>query len=149
MKFSIRFLVPIIMAQCVRSFHIQASRTRSIFTLNSVGTVSRSRYAWRLLSTVSADNNGEKKRVVFLGTPEVAASSLRRLYEDSMKQDSAYEIVGVVTQPPKRRKRNGKPEPSPVGKVAEEIGLPVLCPEKVRSFPTTYYVWRVFSFASV
>ena len=37
-------------------------------------------------------------------------------------------MTSVVTQPPKRRKK--KVEPTPVGKVAEELGLPILCPEK-------------------
>ena len=36
-----------------------------------------------------------------------------------------------MTQPPKRRKRRGKEIPSPVGLMAEELNIPVLCPEKV------------------
>lgn len=67
------------------------------------------------------------KRVVFLGTPEVAASTLETLHKASL-EDGLFEIVSVVTQPPKRRRR--KIEATPVGKVAEELGLPVLCPEK-------------------
>lgn len=70
--------------------------------------------------------------MVFLGTPDVAATSLRAIHEDSQKNDSAYEVVGVVTQPPKRRKRKGKVVPSPVGLVADELGIPVLCPEKAK-----------------
>lgn len=82
------------------------------------------------------DDRDKKKRVVFLGTPEVASSTLRKLHEASCKSDSnggdnvPYEIVCVITQPPKRRRRKGKEEPSPVGLVAEELGLPVLTPEK-------------------
>jgi hypothetical protein len=139
MKFSIKVCFPIIMAQCVRSFHFQVGR--SLHSLQSTQTAVRYSGTWRLFSSVSDDSG--KKRVVFLGTPEVAASSLRRLYEESIREGSAYDIVGVITQPPKRRKRNGKLEPSPVGKVAEEIGLPVLCPEKVRLL---VYSLRVFSF---
>ncbi|VEU37589.1 unnamed protein product [Pseudo-nitzschia multistriata] len=84
----------------------------------------------RLFSTRGVDGDGEKKRVVFLGTPEVAATTLRKLHEDSVGK---YEIVCVITQPPKRRRRKGKAEPSPVGAVAEELGLPVLCPEKANN----------------
>lgn len=83
-------------------------------------------------SAVDEAGEGEKKRVVFLGTPDVAATSLRSIAEDSKRDGSPYEIVGVVTQPPKRRKRRGKEVPSPVGLVAEELGIPVLCPEKAR-----------------
>jgi len=81
-----------------------------------------------------------KKRVVFLGTPDVAASSLKRLYEETQKEDTPYEIVSVITQPPRRRKRQGKLEPSPVGKVAEDLGIPVLHPEKVSLLISTCVV---------
>ena len=98
----------------------------------------------RLYSGASADDatttdndndndNDRKARVVFLGTPEVAATSLQTLY-DATQSDPAcpFEVVGVVTQPPKRRKRRGKEIPSPVGLVAEELDIPVLCPEKAK-----------------
>jgi methionyl-tRNA formyltransferase len=88
-----------------------------------------------LFSSASDDSAPEisgKKRIVFLGTPDVAATSLQAIYEASLLPGSLYEVVGVVTQPPKRRKRKGKPEPSPVGKLSEELGLTVLCPEKAK-----------------
>jgi hypothetical protein len=111
------------MAHYVLSF--QARVGKHLFS-NSVRTPSSfcARAGIRLFSV-------DKKRVVFLGTPEVAASSLKRLYEESQKDDSPYQIVSVITQPPRRRKRQGKLEPSPVGKVAEDLGIPVLHPEKV------------------
>lgn len=80
----------------------------------------------RLYST----SDGGKKRIVFLGTPDVAASSLQAIYDASTLPDADFEVSTVVTQPPKRRKRKGKLEPSPVGKVAEDLGIAVLCPEK-------------------
>lgn len=85
-------------------------------------------------ATSNNDNDDDKKaRVVFLGTPEVAATSLQTLY-DATQSDPAcpFEVVGVVTQPPKRRKRRGKEIPSPVGLVAEELDIPVLCPERAK-----------------
>ena len=104
---------------------------------NTVSTI----HCWRLFSTESDESSGSdteanpsesKKRVVFLGTPDVAAETLKTLYEDSQREDSTYELVGVVTQPPKRRKRKGKVVPSPVGVVAEELDIPVLSPEKAK-----------------
>jgi len=83
-------------------------------------------------SSSDDESNNEKTRILFLGTPDVAATSLKTLYEASQRPDSPYELVGVVTQPPKRRKRRGKEIASPVGLVAEELGLEVLCPEKAR-----------------
>mmetsp|Transcript_1637 Transcript_1637/g.3255 ORF Transcript_1637/g.3255 Transcript_1637/m.3255 type:complete len:427 (-) Transcript_1637:1804-3084(-) len=86
----------------------------------------------QLYSTTTSEGE-EKTRILFLGTPDVAASSLRSLHEVTQTSpECPYEIVGVVTQPPKRRKRRGKEIPSPVGFVAEELGIDVLCPEKAR-----------------
>jgi len=64
----------------------------------------------------------------------VAATSLQRLLSESQNnhQSCPYEIVGVVTQPPKRRQRRGKEVASPVGIVAQECNIPVLCPEKAK-----------------
>ena len=70
----------------------------------------------------------EKSRIIFLGTPDVAASSLRRIVEKSKEEESNFEVVGVVTQPPKRRRRKKGLEPSPVGKIAEELDIHTLSP---------------------
>lgn len=70
--------------------------------------------------------------MLFLGTPDVAATTLRTLHEATLEPDCDYRLVGVVTQPAKRRKRKGKVEPSPVGFVAEELGLTMLCPESAK-----------------
>ena len=92
---------------------------------------SRTKYSFRLYST--SDGN-DKKRVVFLGTPDVAATTLRSIYDDSLKENSAYEVVAVVTQPPKKRgRKKDKLEPSPVAVMAEELGIPAMWPEKVRA----------------
>lgn len=130
------------MAQYVRSFRsvVVGSSSRDKFSIQqqlAVG-LSSTQYnkrslsfsSCRLYATSTDDTNG-KKRIVFLGTPEVAADSLKTLHEESQKHGCPYKIVGVVTQPPKRRKRKGKLEPSPVGLVAEELEIPVLCPESV------------------
>ena len=140
----------IMVPSCVRSFHrfVGSTRNTLAFGIGSIPTRSaresviysafQQRFhtqtlCWRLQSTIaSEETEGSKKRVVFLGTPEVAATSLQTLYDESLKDDCLFEIVSVITQPPKRRRRKGKLEPSPVGKVAEDLGLPVLSPEKVR-----------------
>jgi hypothetical protein len=130
MKFTTIVCFPIMMAQCVRSFRVQVGRTK--ISIQQFPGVSHShRSLCRLYAT-----DEDRKRVVFLGTPEVAADSLRRLYEESKKDGCPFEIVSVITQPPKRRKRKGKLEPSSVGLVAEEIGIPVLCPESVSRYTT-------------
>ena len=61
-------------------------------------------------------------RVVFMGTPDIAATCLRRLLAEK------FEIVGVYTKPDKPKNRGMKLEMSDVKKVAVEAGLPVFQP---------------------
>ncbi|KAL3793470.1 hypothetical protein ACHAW5_001645 [Stephanodiscus triporus] len=94
-------------------------------------------YSFRAASSPDSDGDDEddddgRARVLFLGTPDVAATSLESIHEASRLPGCPYRLVGVVTQPPKRRKRGGKETPSPVGIVAERLGLRVLCPERAR-----------------
>lgn len=70
-----------------------------------------------------------KIRILFLGTPEFAAESLRRLVEDN----DHYEIVGVVTQPDRPAGRKMQLKPSPVKELALGHGLKVYSPETVNT----------------
>ena len=66
-------------------------------------------------------------RIIFMGTPDLAAASLRVLL-----RESAFQIIAVVTQPDRPKGRDLKLQPSPVKQLALEAGLPVLQPEKAR-----------------
>lgn len=71
----------------------------------------------------------EKKdlRIIFMGTPEFAVETLRRLVEDG------YNVVAVVTQPDKPVGRHQDTLQAPaVKQYAIEKGLPVLQPEKMK-----------------
>lgn len=71
----------------------------------------------------------EKKdlRIVYMGTPEFAVESLRRLVE------GGYNVVGVITMPDKPVGRHGSVlQPSPVKQYAMEKGLTVLQPERLK-----------------
>lgn len=59
------------------------------------------------------------KRLVFLGTPEVAVIPLRALV------DAGHDVTLVITQPDRRRGRGGATSPSPVAAAAAELGIPV------------------------
>lgn len=61
-------------------------------------------------------------RVVFMGTPDIAATCLRRLIGEK------FDLVGVYTKPDKPKNRGMKLEMSEVKKVALEAGLPVFQP---------------------
>jgi methionyl-tRNA formyltransferase len=65
-------------------------------------------------------------RIVFMGTPAVAAISLERLL------NSEHTVAGVVTQPDRPAGRGQKSIAAPVRKTAEQHGVPVSAPEKVR-----------------
>ncbi|HEY8392326.1 MAG TPA: methionyl-tRNA formyltransferase [Capillibacterium sp.] len=64
-------------------------------------------------------------RLVFMGTPDFAAVSLRRLLE------AGHRVLGVVTQPDRPRGRGMKLSPSPVKAVAVAEGFPVFQPERL------------------
>ena len=65
-------------------------------------------------------------KIVFMGTPDLAASALKSLME------AGHEIVLVVTQPDKPKGRSGQLQISPVKAVALEAGIPVFQPAKIR-----------------
>ena len=65
-------------------------------------------------------------RILFMGTPEFAVASLRRLVEDG------HEICGVFTQPDKPKNRGHKLTFSPVKEYALTQNLPVYQPLKMR-----------------
>ncbi|MBU5635672.1 methionyl-tRNA formyltransferase [Geomonas sp. Red69] len=65
-------------------------------------------------------------RIVFMGTPEFACPTLRTLIE------RGENVVAVVTQPDRPKGRGQQTLPPPVKVVAQEHGIPVLQPVKVR-----------------
>jgi hypothetical protein len=115
MVYSQRVLV-IVFVMAIQLFYV---RSFSILTRPSLRRSPQCIYS-RLFSV---------KRVVFLGTPEVAASTLKTLHSNG---SDLFDIVAVVTQPPKRRKRKGAIEHSPVGKMAQELNIPLLVPESAK-----------------
>lgn len=66
-------------------------------------------------------------KVVFLGTPEFAKTSLEAIHQ------SHHEVVGVVTVADKASGRGQKISQSPVKIFAAENNLPVFQPEKLRN----------------
>ena len=62
---------------------------------------------------------GEIRRIAFLGSPSAAVPYLLALHK------AGYEIPLVVTRPDRRRGRGAAAEPTPVGRAAAQLGLPV------------------------
>ncbi len=71
-------------------------------------------------------------KVIFFGTPQFAVPSLERLLNSP-----EFEVVGVVTQPDKRRGRGNQLTPSPVKTVALAHQLTVWQPKRVKKSTET------------
>ena len=69
-------------------------------------------------------------RVVFMGTPDIAATCLKKILADG------FEVVGVYTQPDRPKGRGMKMVASPVKEVALAHNLPVFQPENFREEET-------------
>jgi methionyl-tRNA formyltransferase len=67
-------------------------------------------------------------RIVFAGTADFAVPSLRAC-------NARHEVLAAVTQPARPGSR-GRPAPRPVAGAAEQLGIPLLQPERIRSGPS-------------
>ena len=81
---------------------------------------------------IRSEAAGRLKKVVFLGTPPVAARSLELLLEGAAAGRGDYEIAAVVSQPPTRSGRKMKLTPSPVQQLAEAEGLHLFTPPNAK-----------------
>lgn len=66
-----------------------------------------------------------RKKIIFLGTPEISAKVLEYIYQ---KANHILQIVAVVSQPDARTQRSHELIPSPVSQTAQAIGIPILTP---------------------
>lgn len=66
-------------------------------------------------------------KVVFMGTPDFAAETLKALIR------AGHEVTAAVTQPDKPRGRSGEPMPSPVKVLAAQHGIHVLQPRRIKT----------------
>ena len=64
-------------------------------------------------------------KIVFMGTPNIAVSMLKRILADG------YEVIGVVTQPDKKVGRKQIVQMPPVKEIALQEGIPVFQPYKI------------------
>ena len=69
-------------------------------------------------------------RVVFMGTPDIAATCLKKILADG------FEVVGVYTQPDRPKGRGMKLVASPVKELALANNIPVFQPENFRQDET-------------
>ncbi len=66
-------------------------------------------------------------RIVFMGTPDIAATCLNKILEDG------FQVVGVYTQPDRPKGRGMKLVASPVKELALQRDIPVFQPESFKT----------------
>jgi methionyl-tRNA formyltransferase len=71
-------------------------------------------------------------RIVFFGTPQFAIPTLETLLNNPQ-----FEVVGVVTQPDKKRGRGSQLVPSPIKELAVAHHIPVWQPARIKKDPET------------
>lgn len=76
-------------------------------------------------------------RIVFMGSPDFAVPTLRRLIE------SEHEVVGVYTQPDRPAGRGRTLQPPSAKKIALEYGLPVYQPDRLSAPEATAELTRL------
>ena len=76
-------------------------------------------------------------KIIFFGTPDFAVPTL-----SSLLSHPEFEVVGVVTQPDKRRGRGNKLMPSPIKDVALNHSLPVFQPRRIKKDVETIAMLR-------
>ena len=75
-----------------------------------------------------------KTKIIFMGTPQFAATVLKGLIDSNQ-----YEILAVVTQPDRKVGRKQELRMTPVKELALTVNLPVLQPEKLCR------IWTIFA----
>ena len=65
------------------------------------------------------------KKIIFMGTPDIAAQHLKYLLDNSIN------IVGVFTQPPRKKNRGMNIEESPVHQIAKKNNLETFYPSSI------------------
>lgn len=66
-------------------------------------------------------------KIVFMGTPDYAVGALRSIIQ------AGHEVTAVLTQPDKPKGRGKEMQCSPVKECAEEFGIPVFQPVKIKA----------------
>lgn len=110
-----------------------------LFFLDWKGDLSTSRRGMLLSLTLLvchlslAATSGPKQRVVFLGTPEVAARSLEIILAAARAGEAGgFEVIAAVSQPPARSGRKKALTASPVHALAEAEGIRLFTPPNAK-----------------
>jgi len=76
-------------------------------------------------------------KIFFFGTPDFAVPTLEKLLNNSN-----FEVLGIITQPDKRRGRGNQLTPSAVKQVAIAQNLPIWQPKRLKKSPKTLEILK-------
>jgi methionyl-tRNA formyltransferase len=76
-------------------------------------------------SSSSSSSSAQVLRILFFGTPEIAAPTLENLIA------GPHDVIGVVSQPDRARGRGRRESPSPISAIALRENIPLFRPERV------------------
>src|ERR1700733_8348389 len=103
------------------------STTWTGFSSSSASAPSSAILSCARSASCSVPGNGRRAmKLVFCGTPQFPLPTLKELLA------AGHAIELVVTQPDRVRGRDQDPSPPPVKLLAQEAGLPVEQPEKIK-----------------
>ena len=71
------------------------------------------------------------KKIIFMGTPDIAAQHLNILIENNLN------VVGVFTQPPRKKNRGMRVEKSDVHQIADKNNINIFYPTTIDDIKTT------------
>lgn len=83
-------------------------------------------------------------RLIVLGTPQPAALVLERIV-----RDGRHTVVGVITQPDRPAGRGGQPQPPPVRRTADALGLGALVVQPATLRDPAMHAWIAATRADV
>ena len=81
---------------------------------------------WTVCQSLAKPEHRSSVNILYWGTPSYAVPTLSALHE------AGHRIVGVVSQPDRRRGRGKQLAPSPVKERALELGVPVFTPDRIK-----------------
>lgn len=77
------------------------------------------------------------KKAIFMGTPDFAVPSLETLF------DSPFSIELVITQPDRKKDRGKKMQPPPVKERAEQLGIAVYQPDRIKQAEAIHRIRQI------
>ena len=112
------------MATCVQH---EIDHLNGVLFIDYLSKLKRDRVMTKFKKAAKREARGMSLRVVFMGTPDFAVPTLSEIV------GQGHDVVAVYTRAPAAAGRGMELKPSPVHRMADRFGLPVLTPKTLRT----------------